>query len=63
MTERDQDRAELEASREALRTAKINAVKVDAVVESIHRSSAEIRTIVEANGYVDRFRRVLRGAH
>lgn len=63
MNERDEDRAELEAAREAVRTAKINAIKVDVVVDSIHRSSAEIRTIVEANGYVDRFRRVLRGAH
>lgn len=63
MTERDEDKAELEAAREAVRIARMSAVRADVAVEAIHRSSAEIRTIVEANGYLERFRRVLRGAH
>lgn len=63
MTEREEDHAEVEAAREAVRTAMRNARKTDAVLESIHRSSAEIRTIAQANGYVSRFRQVLRGAN
>lgn len=62
MTERDQDRAELEASREAIRTAKINAVKTDAAVETLHRTSEEIRSVVQPNGYLERFRAMIRGA-
>lgn len=62
MTERDDDKIELEESRRVLQTAKINAVKADATVASIHRSTAEILSTVESNGYLDRFRAVLRGA-
>lgn len=61
MSDIDDDKAELEAAREALRTAQINSVRADAAVASIHRSSAEIQTIVERNGYVDRFRKMIRG--
>ncbi|QDP45530.1 hypothetical protein SEA_FUZZBUSTER_46 [Microbacterium phage FuzzBuster] len=63
MSEQDDDKIELEESRRALHTAKIDAVKTDATVASIHRSTAEILSAVESNGYIDRFRRVLRGAH
>jgi len=62
MSERDDDDAELQASREALQTAKLSAVKVDAAAQIVHKASAEIQTIVDRNGYVDRFRLILRGA-
>lgn len=62
MTERDEDREELRKAREALRTAQMSAVGADAAAAAIHRSSEEIRSIVERNGYVDRFRLMLRGA-
>lgn len=62
MSEQEQDRIELEASRAALHTAQIAAVQTDAAAAQVHRSSVEIQTIVERNGYVDRFRRIIRGA-
>lgn len=61
MSDHDEDKAELEAARRALQTAKIDAIKADVVVEKIHRSSTEIQGIVARNGYVDRFRRVIIG--
>lgn len=61
MTERDEDRVEIEKAREALHTAKIAAVQTDLTAATIHRSSAELQTIIERNGYVDRFRRVIGG--
>lgn len=61
MSDHDEDKAELEAARRALQTAKIDAIKADVVVAKIHRSSTEIQSIVERNGYVDRFRRVIIG--
>lgn len=61
MLEHDEDKAEIEAAREALQTAKIAAVQADVLVTKIHRSSVEIQTIVQRNGYVDRFRQVIGG--
>lgn len=61
MSEQERDRLELEASREAVHTAQIAAVQTDAAAAQIHRSSSEIQTIVDRNGYVDRFRRIIGG--
>lgn len=61
MTEHDDDKAELDAARKAVQTAKLNIVKVDAAAASVHRTSSKIQTIVEKNGYVDRFRQMIRG--
>lgn len=62
MTERDEGRDELEESRKAVAQARASSVEADAAIEEIHRTSVGIRVIVERNGYVDRFRKVLRGA-
>lgn len=60
--EREEDRAEIERAAKALQTAEIGAVKTDAAVASMHRASADIQIIVSRNGYVARFRELLRGA-
>lgn len=62
MTEHDRDKAEIAESVQAVRTARIGAVRTDAVAESAHRAVADIRSTVEENGYLDRFRLLLRGA-
>lgn len=61
MVDQDDDKVELAAAREALHTAQIDAVKADAAVASIQQTRAEIQAIVDRNGYVDRFRQMLRG--
>lgn len=63
MNERTEDQIDLEEARAAVQTARIDAVKVDVVVAAVQKSSSDIRTLVEANGYVSRFRQVLRGAN
>lgn len=62
MTERDEDQANLEKSRKALADAKTANVETDKVLEELHRTSVGIRIVVERNGYVDRFREMIRGA-
>lgn len=57
----DEDKLEVERAKEAVHTAQVAAVQVDAAVAAIHRSSREINAIAERNGYVDRFRRMIRG--
>lgn len=60
--ELERDRVELVEAVKALHTAEIGAVRTDAAVATIHRASADIQTIVSRNGYVARFRELLRGA-
>lgn len=62
MTERDMDREELEESRKAFEQAKAANAEADSALADVHRTSLGIRVIVERNGYVDRFRQMLRGA-
>jgi hypothetical protein len=62
MTERDDDKEVLEESRKALERARRANADADATLEELHRTSIGIRVVVERNGYVDRFRKVLRGA-
>ena len=62
MTEHDEDRAELIESKKALAAAKRSTAATETVAASIHRSSAEIRSAIQPNGYVARFRELLRGA-
>lgn len=62
MSERDQDRADLDKAREAVVAAETASVKTDVAVASLQRANAEITSIVEPNGYVTRFRLLLRGA-
>lgn len=62
MVKSDDDKVEQREAEKALETAKIGAVKTDAAVATIHRANADIRAIVDRNGYVDRFRSLLRGA-
>lgn len=62
MTEKDRDQAEVAESRKALREAEVSAVKADLIITSLHQTGNDIRSIVERNGYVDRFRQLLRGA-
>jgi hypothetical protein len=68
MTENDdreameESRKALEESRRALDRARRANADADATLEELHRTSVGIRVVVERNGYVDRFRKVLRGA-
>lgn len=62
MSEQDNDRADLAASKMAIASAKRSAVKSDVAIASLHQTSAAIQAIVEENGYVARFRALLQGA-
>ena len=62
MSDRDQDRDDLDKAREAVAAAKTAAVRTDVVIASLQRANAEISSTVEPNGYVTRFRALLRGA-
>lgn len=62
MSEQDRDQADLSESKQALTEARKSAVMADAALASLHQTSAEIRSIVKENGYVTRFRTLLRGA-
>ena len=62
MTEKDERDRELAESRKAFQEATAKSAEADRVLEEVHRTSLGIRVIVERNGYVDRFRQMLRGA-
>jgi autonomous glycyl radical cofactor GrcA len=62
MTDKDKDDIEIFEARKALAEAEFAETQVNAVVGSATRNSREVRTIVERNGYVERFRHLLRGA-
>lgn len=62
MTEKDREELELFEARRALADAQFAKVEVAAVVGAASRASAGIRTIVERNGYVERFRDLIRGS-
>lgn len=62
MSERDQDRADLEESRRALASAKTAAIETDVAIANLTEASDSVRNVVEPNGYVLRFRELLRGA-
>lgn len=62
MSDRDQDRADLDESAAALAAARTASVRTDTVISELQHASAEIVSIVEPNGYVTRFRELLRGA-
>lgn len=62
MNEHDDDQKALEESRKALARAQEANAEADAMLEELHRTSNGIRVMVERNGYVDRFRQMLRGA-
>lgn len=62
MTEKDRDELDLFEARKAQAEANFAETKVDAIVASVNRASDGVRTIVERNGYVERFRELLRGA-
>jgi hypothetical protein len=62
MTGKDEDELDLYEARKALADAQFAETQVGAVVGAAARNSREVRTIVEKNGYVERFRELLRGA-
>jgi len=62
MNENDQDKAEVSEAAKVLHQAEVNSVKTDAAIASIHRITMDVQTIVDRNGYVARFRELLRGA-
>jgi len=62
MSDREEDRADLDASRRALADAKTAAVETDEIIASLTEASDNIRAVLEPNGYVNRFRMLLRGA-
>ena len=59
---REEDELEIFESRKAIADAEFASVKTDAAVASVHRAADEIRSIVRRDGYVDRFREMLKGA-
>lgn len=62
MPERNEDKIDLAAAQQAVAAAKQSTAEMDVVVTSVHESAQNIRSIVEANGYVRRFRELIRGA-
>lgn len=62
MDQRNDHSAEIEESRKALEQAKASSAEADHLMDEVHRTSLGIRVIVDRNGYVDRFRKILRGA-
>ena len=61
MSEFDPDRADLEASRKALAAAQVAREKAEASLAALRRTSSGIRVLTDRNGYVDRFREMIRG--
>lgn len=61
MTEKDENELDLYEARKALQEAEFAETKVTAVVGAANRASQRVRTIVERNGYVERFRHVIGG--
>lgn len=61
MNENDKDKAEVSEAAKVLHQAEVSAVKTDAAIASIHRITKDVQTIVDRNGYVARFRELLRG--
>jgi hypothetical protein len=62
MSEFDEDRAELERARKARLAAAVSSEKTDKTLDDLHKTSIGIRVVVEKNGYLTRFREVIRGA-
>lgn len=60
--DRDDDELDLNEARQALADAQFAEVQVGAVVRAARYGSEGVRTIVEKNGYVERFRALLKGA-
>ena len=61
MTEREEDELDLFEARKALQEAEFAKVQTTAMIGAANRASAGIRTIVQKNGYVERFRQVIQG--
>lgn len=53
---------EIAEARRAVADAQARNAEMDDLVEEVHRTSLGIRVIVQPNGYVTRFRKILRGA-
>lgn len=53
---------EIAEARRALEDAQARNAEMDSLVEEVHQTSLGIRVIVQPNGYVNRFRKILRGA-
>lgn len=61
MSEFDEDRAELERARKARAEAEQASQTAEIRLDELHKTSVGIRVVVERNGYVDRFRELIRG--
>lgn len=53
---------EIAEARRALEEALARNAEMDNLVEQVNRASLGIRVVVQPNGYVNRFRKMLRGA-
>lgn len=53
---------EIAEARKALEEALARNAEMDSLVEEVNRASLGIRVVVQPNGYVNRFRKMLRGA-
>lgn len=62
VTDPEDERADLEEARRALAAAETASVETDLAAASLAKVSESIRLQVEPNGYVLRFRAMLRGA-
>lgn len=62
MSQHDKDRADLAASKKAVKAAEESTAEIDVALSAAQRTSEDIQLLVQRNGYVDRFRELLRGA-
>jgi len=60
--DRDTDRIEIIASQQAVDAANEASTQTEELLISLHEASREIRLAVRENGYLARFRSMLRGA-
>lgn len=62
MSQRDRDRADLAAAKRAVKDAEQSTAEIEITIAAAHETGESIRSLVARNGYVDRFRELLRGA-
>lgn len=58
----EEDRAELERARRARENAQAASDMATASLNELHKTSHGIRVVTAKNGYLDRFRELIRGA-
>lgn len=57
----DDDELDLFEARKAVASAKVSAIKTDAMLSEARQTNLGIRRVVQPNGFVEAFRGVIRG--